>query len=170
MPTGASIDLSPPEFYELGLAGRAFFTGRGPLINPTGSAFRTLLVNPANSGRLAMVQRVRYFSSGVNEFLAVRLNPTGNLPTFGLPSSSYRIAAPAGLSQVFIDVGPAPTGGAELPYRVPAQPEDALVEFLIYPTRIMPPGTSVSLYTENTSGGDVQLTIIVDWFEVDFLP
>lgn len=170
MPSDAGIDLSPPEFFDFGVSGRAFFTGRGPMTNPVGSSFRALLVNPANSGRLAMVQRVRYFSSGVNEFLTVRLNPTGNLPTFLLPSSSYRIAKPAGLSQVYIDVGPAPTGGAELPYKVPAQPEDALVEFMIYPTRIMPPGTSVSLHTENTSGGEVRMTIIVDWFEVDFVP
>lgn len=114
MSSQSSLARDKPDFFDIGLAGRYYNTGRGPLSVPSGQNLRLLGVNPAGSGKLVIVHRIRFFTNTPLEFLDLRVNPTTGLPTFALTSTSQRLGSPNGSAVVTCDVSGTPLGGGVL--------------------------------------------------------
>jgi hypothetical protein len=160
--------LQKNSFIQEGIAGLWYATGRGPLVVPNGSALRATTENPVGSGKLLLVHRLRVFAASPNEYVHIHINPTTNLPTFVIPSSNRRIGFPNGVAVVKCDVGANMSGGTVLPYQIPLDSSvNTLTEFEIFPTLILPPGTTIGIdFVNDTGGGPRYAVLLADWKEV----
>lgn len=150
-----------------GLEGQWYAAGGGPQSVPNGSTSRFMIRNPVGSGRNVIVHRYRIHVTTQDEYVSIRINPTGNLPTNQVAASNRFIGMPDGVSEVFLETGTAMTGGTLVEYQIPVQTgEFTFSEFLIMPGFILPPGVTLATNMTNNSGGATQVTQLLDIKEV----
>lgn len=164
---GGGTGTPDDPFLAQGLAGQWFATGRGPISVNSMDAANLLISNPVGSGVLIQIHRFRIHVTSSSEYVAIRVNPTTNLPVTVVPSSNRRIGYPAGKAIVTMDAGPLMGGGSLLPYSIPVETAgQTFTEFTIIPTITVPPGFSIGTVFENTSGGPSMVVELLDWREV----
>ena len=165
--SGSFVQPDDPFLYQ-GLQQDWYATGRGPVDVEAAESANLLISNPVGSGKLLQIHRLRGHVTTASEYVAVIVNPTTNLPATGIPSSNRYLGAPAGVADVFMDDGPAMTGGTLLSYQIPVETSaETFTEFLIYPSIIVPPGFSIGAIFTNTSAGESKVVMLLDWREVD---
>lgn len=160
------IGLDSPGI-DLSNNGQAFNTGIGPVSVANGSNLSFMIANPVGSGKRIYLDRVRMYSSTTADIMVpFFINPTTNLPATSVPSYAQFVGAPNGVAQVTWANNATPVGGGIVaPYNIVIL-QKTLTDFQIFPTRILPPGTSLALTIPNSSGGALNFIVINDWFEI----
>lgn len=163
---GGFARQSDPLFDE-GLRAQWFGTGSGPLDVNAGDALRFLMVNPLGSGKLIMIHRFRIHVTAASEYVQVLVNPTTNLPVTSVPAYNRYVGKPNGIAVLTLDTGIAMSGGLVLPYNIPVETGGAtFTEFVIHPSIVLPPGSSIGTNYTNSTAGVSKGTTLVDWREV----
>ena len=167
MGSGGGFARQADALIDEGVSGEWYGSGGGPLDVPPGDALRFLLLNPLGSGRKILIHRFRIHVTTASEYVQILVNPTTDLPVSVIPAYNRYVGKPNGQADLFLDTGVAMTGGLVLPYNIPVETAGAtFTEFIIMPTIVLPPGSSIGTNFVNTTAGVSKGTALVDWKEI----
>ncbi|MFE3443507.1 hypothetical protein ACFXNW_10785 [Nocardia sp. NPDC059180] len=158
-----------PPLWHLTLGGKTFHNGIGPQAVANGNAFKFGITNPVGSGRNLYITRLRYYSNAFDDFLQVRINPTGNLPTTLIPSHAQKSGLPAGLAELrwsISTIANGITGGTILDWSLPFT-KNTVSEFDIPSSRVLAPGFSATVQLSNNAGASTNVCAALDWCELE---
>lgn len=167
MPTFSSRAVPVNNPSDTATDGTSYNTGRGPVSVTAGNSLRILGVNPVGSNVVVLLDRFRVWASTTSEDVEIRINPTGNLPTFSVPYSNVRLGGPAGVLIVTCDVGTPMTGGSTAAYKLPIAEGNSqnFTDYLLTSPFVVPEGFSIGASATNISGGPSTMTMVVDMRE-----